>query len=224
MARQLVFDLPARAALGREDFFVSPANAAAIATIDAWKTWPQNRLILVGPPGSGKTHLAHVWAAQTGGTIHHARSLTREAVPDLAAEPATVLEDADEGVDEDALFHLYNLKAAERNAILITAAAPPSRWSLTLPDLGSRMEATPLATLDPPDDALLRAVLLKQFTDRQLDVSPRVIDYLLPRIERSFDVAGRIVRDLDAAALAEQSNVSLKLAAQLLERQSGQDG
>lgn len=220
MARQLVFDLPARAALGREDFFVSPSNAAAMASIEAWKAWPQRRMLLTGPAGSGKTHLAHVWAALTDGWILSAADLTAACVPDLAAQPATVLEDADRGADEEALFHLYNLKAAEGHALLITATTPPSRWQITLPDLKSRLEAMPLAALAAPDDALLRAVLVKHFADRQLDVSPRLIDYLLPRIERSFDAAGRFVRDIDALALAEKKPVTQKLAANILGRSS----
>jgi chromosomal replication initiation ATPase DnaA len=180
-------------------------------------------LFINGSYGSGKTHLAHVWAAMTGGEILTASDLRPEDIPALAARRATVLEDADDGVDEDAMFHLHNLKAAEGNALLITATLPPSRWPLTLPDLKSRMEATPLAKLAAPDDDLLRAVLLKQFADRQLDVAPRVIDYLLPRIERSFDAAGRIVRDLDALALSEKSKVSLRLAARLLDDFDDQD-
>ena len=142
MSEQLSFDLPTRAALGRDDFFISPSNALAVALIDTPQSWSNNKLLLIGPQGAGKTHLAHVWAAQTNARIISARDLKEEDVPDLVQAPL-VLEDADQVVGSDALqttlFHLHNLSQAEAQSVLITAQTPPQRWSLTLPDLASRL-------------------------------------------------------------------------------------
>ena len=215
---QMPFDLPVREALGRDDFFVSPANAAALAQIDAWTTWPQGRLVLAGPSGSGKTHLAHVWAGMSGAPVLPATDLTEASVPGLVETRALVLEDADRAEDETALFHLMNLMAAEGGALLITARAAPSHWATKLPDLRSRLEAAPLARLEAPDDALLRGVLLKHFTDRQFDPPEKLIAYLLPRIERSFEAASQIVSALDAESLARKQPITRSLAARLLDK------
>ncbi|HVH01883.1 MAG TPA: chromosomal replication initiator DnaA [Amaricoccus sp.] len=218
--RQLVLDLPARPALGREDFFVSPANALAVAMVDRWPDWPMRRLAVVGPPGAGKTHLAHVWSARSGATILPAEALPQLALGEVAPDAALAVEDAD-GLDarvaaaEEALFHLCNRLAAH-GSLLLCGRAPPSRWPVALPDLASRLRATAVARLDPPDDALLAAVLVKLFADRQLAVGPDLVQYLLPRMHRGFEAAEAIVVALDRAGLARHRPITARLAAEVL--------
>ena len=220
MPQQLSFDLPVRQALGREDFFVSPANAAAVAMIEGWQNWPSRKMLLIGPEGAGKTHLAHVWAALSGARIVEASTLPGADIPDLASGPIAV-ENADRTAGneaaENALFHLHNLCLAEGHSLLVTASAPARRWALSLPDLASRMEGTPAALLDPPDDTLLAAVLMKLMADRQLLPSPGTIPYLVKRIDRSFASARDIVQALDRAALERQRPINRTLAAKLLD-------
>ena len=222
MAEQLALDLPVREALGREDFLVAPANALALDAIDGWRDWPGGKLVLIGPEGSGKTHLAHVWAAEAGACVAAARAL---GPPErLAAAGRVVVEDAEriagDRAAEEALFHLHNMLAAADGRLLVTARCAPARWSLALPDLASRMQAAGLARLEPPDDALLSALLVKLFADRQIAVSPALVRYLLPRMERSFAAARALVAALDARALRRGRPVTRALAAELLD--SGQ--
>jgi len=220
MAQQLSFDLPVRPALGREDFFVSPANAEAVAMIEGWQGWPSRKLILAGPAGAGKTHLTHVWAALSGARIIGGHDLPDADIPTLAQGPVAV-EDAHliagDRAAEDALFHLHNLTLAEGYTLLITARTAPHLWGLTLPDLASRMQGTLLTELRAPDDALLSAVLMKLFADRQLSPSPDTIPYLARRIERSFDAARETVEALDRAALAQGRAITRSLAARVLD-------
>lgn len=222
MTRQLAFDLPARVALGRENFFVSPANALALAALDGWSGWPGGRMLLLGPHGAGKTHLAHVWAAESAALVVSAEGLGGRDLPTLAEAGAVVIEDAEAVAgaagDETALFHLHNLMSARPGALLVTATRPARDWGLTLPDLESRMQAMPLTRLDPPDDALLSAVLVKLFADRQLAVAPALIPYLASRMDRSFAAARDLVARLDALALAEGRAVTRQLAGTLLDR------
>lgn len=211
MTRQLTLDLPLRTALGREDFFVSPANATALAGLDAWAGWPGAKAVLVGPAGAGKSHLAQVWASSTSAQVIDAGALATADLPGLATGPVAV-EDADRigGLPdaEAALFHLHNLMAEAGHPLLITAATPPRDWGLTLADLASRMQAAPLLRLDPPDDALLRAVVVKLFADRQVVVAPALLDYALPRMTRSLAAARDLVAALDARALAERRAIN----------------
>lgn len=223
MARQLSFDLPVRTALGREDFFVSPANALAVAQIDGWRDWPGGKLLLYGPEGAGKTHLAHVWAAESGARVIPAADLPGAEIPALAAAPVAV-EDveriAGDRAAQDALFHLHNLALAERQALLLTGTGAPRHWGLTLPDLMSRIEGTQAARLEPPDDSLLEALLVKLFADRQLSPRTRLIRYLLPRMGRSFRDAQEVVTRLDEAALASGRPMDLALARDVLDNPS----
>lgn len=221
MAEQLTFYLPGEPALGRSDFFISPSNAAAVDAVQSWHDWPQGKLVLVGPSGSGKTHLAHVWAALTGAEIFAAADLARADFAGMQAN-AVVVEDAD-GIAgqpdaEQALFHLHNLAQQSGRALLITAATPPMRWGLVLADLASRMQGSAIATLGAPDEALLAAVLVKLFADRQLTVGPNVIGWLTLHMERSFEMAGRVVDELDRAALAQRRAVTQPLAASVLDK------
>jgi chromosomal replication initiation ATPase DnaA len=221
MHRQLSFDLPVRAALGREDFFVAPANAMAVALIEGWRDWSGRKLVLEGPKGAGKTHLAHVWAQASGARIIPARDLRDEDIPTLATGPVAV-EDvpliAGDAAAENALFHLHNLTLAEGHSLLMTADRPAAHWGLTLPDLASRMQGTQATRLDTPDDRLLTVVLAKLFADRQLIPTPDTIPYLVARMDRSFDTARQMVAALDAAALAQGRPINRKLAADVMEQ------
>jgi len=219
--QQLNFDLPCITALGREDFFVSPANDAAVAMVEAWQEWPAHKLALIGPASSGKTHLAHVWATLAKAQMISATRLSRADIPALAAGNVAVEDVAGiAGIAkaEAALFHLHNLALAEGNSLLLTATRPPNFWRLRLPDLASRMSATPVATLEAPDDRLLSAVLIKLFTDRQLAPTPETIPYLTRRIDRSFIAARQIVEQLDAASLQSGRSINRALAAQVLDK------
>ena len=211
-ARQLVLDLPHRPALGRGDFLVAPSNEAAVAWIDRWPDWPATGLALFGPTGSGKSHLAAVWQARSGAAV-----LTPEALRQGRVDARScVYEDGEAALADraaaEALFHLYNRVAARGGHVLLTGTAPPARWPVALPDLGSRLRALPAAEIKPPDDAMLAGLFAKLFRDRQLAVPGEVILYLVHRIERSGEAVARAVDALDRASLAERRPITLPLA------------
>jgi chromosomal replication initiation ATPase DnaA len=216
-AAQLVLDLGHRPALAREDFLVAPCNEEAVAWLDRWPDWPSSAVILVGAAGAGKSHLARVWRARTSAASVEAASLRRsDPWAWLKPAPVCVVEDAPGGVDEQALLHLLNAATEAEGHLLITAVSPPSRWALRLPDLASRMRAAPIAELRAPDDALLGAVMVKLFADRQVTVTPEVVSYVLPRMERSFAALRALVVALDEAALAQARAVTVPLAREVL--------
>ncbi|MGB3243108.1 MAG: chromosomal replication initiator DnaA [Sulfitobacter sp.] len=220
MARQLGFDLPSRTALGRDAFFVAPSNAMALAMIEGWVSWAGNKLALSGPQGSGKTHLAHVWANLAGARIVSAVDLSADDVPALVTTNIAV-EDvpdiAENSNAQTALFHLHNLALAEGRSLLLTGSGPVSHWGLTLPDLESRLRGTTAVALEAPDDALLSAVLVKLLADRQLTPKPDLIPYLLSRMDRSFADAIAVIDRLDSASLALKRPVTRTLAGQVLD-------
>ncbi|MEE9429044.1 MAG: DnaA/Hda family protein [Paracoccaceae bacterium] len=216
-AEQLTFDLPVRAALGRGDYFVSSANEVAVAHIANWQEWSLGKLVLCGPGGAGKTHLSHVWAKDADAHVVHATDLAPEMVAEIVAHsPNIVVEDVDQiaglAQQEQALFHLHNLILAEGGRLLLTALTPPSNWPIALADLKSRVLGTGLAQLGPPDDALICAVMVKLFADRQVDVTPDAIQYLAPRMERSFAALGQWVARMDTAALSQRRAITRDLA------------
>lgn len=215
----LALGFPRRRALGREDFVVSAANAEAAAAVAAYGGWLNGRLAIAGPPGSGKSHLAQVFAAETGAPVLPAAALIAEAAPDILAAGAVAVEDADrldgDEAAERALFHLLNLAAAEGARLLLTGREPPARWAVRLPDLASRLAATAVARIGPPDDALLAAVIAKELDDRRLRREAALPGYLARRIERSFAAARAAVDRLDAASLAERRPITRRLAAEI---------
>ena len=214
---QLALDLPVEESFVRDEFLPAPANAAALAMIDAWPDWPDRALLVVGPEGSGKTHLAAIWAARSG-----ALELKPEALPSpqelFAQRPAALLLDGlERASDEAALFHLLNY-CGECGAYLLMTRREPPHENARLPDLLSRLRRAPMLELSAPDDALLRGVLEKLFRDRQVTTEPGLVDYLALRLERSLGAARAFVRDLDREALARGRRVTRMLAAELLER------
>jgi chromosomal replication initiation ATPase DnaA len=222
MTIQFAFEFPHRPAFGAADFLVAPSNAAAVAWLDRWPDWPSSATVLHGPLGCGKTHLAHVWQARSGAVQHAAASLTPEAVPSLAANAAVVIDDAERAAERP-LLHLVNLVAERGGHLLLTAPAPPARWMTALPDLRSRLVAMPEVAMLVPDDALIGAVLLKLFADRQLAVGEDVVVFLLHHMERSFAAARRLVAALDRAALIAQRRITVPFARQVLAAESMPD-
>ena len=218
--RQLALALPHAESFAREDFLTGAPNAAALGMIERWPDWPDRTLALVGPEGAGKSHLAAIWAEIAGARRVSARALGETNLMGALATGALVIEDAParltHALDERALFHLLNLIREEEAYLLITARAAPARWGVALPDLASRLRAVPTVTLSAPDDALLRAVLVKLFADRQLGVDSSLVSYLATRIERSFAAARAAVEALDREALRMQRPVTRALAAELM--------
>ncbi|MGE3871799.1 MAG: chromosomal replication initiator DnaA [Parvibaculaceae bacterium] len=216
-SRQLAFDLPHRPATGRDDFLVTPSNAKAVALIDLWPNWPSNALILLGPPGSGKSHLAAVWHETTGAILARASDIRGEAVPGLLGKAALVVEDAPgEALDEPAFFHLLNLAREQKAYVLVTALTAPPGWGIALPDLLSRLKAAPTAQLGAPDDVLLRGVLVKLFADRQIGVDEALVSYLVSRMPRELAAARNLVAEIDRRSLEEGAPVTRNFVGKVL--------
>ena len=221
---QLILDLPHRPALGVEDFLVSRSNRAAADVVDRWPEWPQSSLLVVGPAHAGKTHLANVWRLKSGATRLEAPDLRDADVTEVAGRRAVLVEDLHCGVgDERVLFHLLNLVREHKLSMLLTSRMPAGELAVSLPDLRSRLRALPFITIDPPDEALLKAVLVKHFMDRQLAVEPHVIGYIALHMERSMEAAATIVADIDSAALASHRKITRALAAEILARHQAEN-
>ena len=215
--RQLALALGHAESFAREDFLVGASNATALALIDRWPDWPAPAAVLAGPEGCGKSHLAAIWGETAGARFLSARSLAGEAVPAALATGALVVEDLAQGqFDEHALFHLLNLAREEQAFVLLTARSAPSGFVIGLRDLASRLRALPVVTMGAPDDALLRAVMVKLFSDRQLAVDESVVNFLVLRIDRSVAAARAIVSELDREAMRQQRPLTRALAAEVL--------
>jgi chromosomal replication initiation ATPase DnaA len=215
--QQLGLELPLEPQFSREDFLVSDSNADALRLIEAWPHWPDSVLLLIGERGSGKSHLAAVWAAKAGAEIFSGAALAHADVTTLVEKPALVIDAIDElGAAEAPLFHLLNLARQGRRSLLLTAQRRPDLWGLKTPDLLSRLRLAPVVELGAPDDALLQSVLHKLFRDRQLLVDPAVIDFIALHIDRSLEVARAFVELIDRVALARGSAVTRSLARELL--------
>ena len=220
MSEQLIFDLPIKTAFGREDFFVTTANATAVQIVENWPRWPMGKLVLVGPSGAGKSHLAHIWAELTDGIVIDARTLTDVDLHEISQAAVCVenmhLVAGNEGLEAHGV-HLHNLAQETGAPLLMTGIGVPTSWGIALPDLASRIQGTSVAELRAPDDTLLNAVMVKQFSDRQIAIDPKVVNFVLPRMERSFAGVAKLVALLDRAALKAGKPISVKLARQVLD-------
>lgn len=215
--RQLALSLEPRPAYGREDFLVSDSNRQAIAFIERWPVWPDGRALLIGPPGSGKTHLAAIWAGISGADTVESSKACEAILGGAARGAAFVVEDVSASpLDETGLFHLLNHAAEAGISLLLTASDIPAHWGVTLPDLMSRLRLLPSVAIAPPDETLLRAVLVKLFDDRQLVVDSALIEYLARHLDRSLACAREIVARLDEEALSRGRRVTRAMAAEVL--------
>ncbi|MET0576838.1 MAG: DnaA regulatory inactivator HdaA [Mesorhizobium sp.] len=210
--RQLPLDLQHDAAFSRDDLVVSAANADAVGLIDRWPDWPAPMVVLAGPAGSGKTHLGAIWREMSAAAEFEAGAIGESAIKAAQAGPVFI-DDADRaGLDEQGLFHLINAVRGAGTQLLLTARRFPAAWGVKLPDLASRLKAATTVEIGEPDDLLLAGVITKLFADRQVEVEPHVVQYLVRRIERSLSTAIRVVDRLDRAALEQQSRITRALA------------
>ncbi len=220
-AQQIPLDLGTKKAFDSNDFQIGKSNADAVGWLERWPNWPAPILILQGPPASGKSHLCAVWQKISNASAIKPEELETESAQDLFHRADALLID---GLDpwlgdrkaETTLFHLYNMLKEERKTMMIAMRMTPSDADFIVPDLASRVRAAPCVSIHPPDDMLLASVLIKLFSDRQLNVTNNVISYLLPRMERSFAEAQKIVKKADQTALAEKRGVSVPLMRKVL--------
>ena len=223
--RQPPLPLEYRPSLAGEDFLVAPCNRNAVRWLDRWPDWPTRALVVHGSSGCGKTHLAHVFLGRCRGRLVDQGTLGRDQAIDVAARSdACIIDGADRAVAaglEVPLLHLYNALVERRGYLLLTAEAAPARWPIRLPDLRSRLNAVTSVGIGPPDDDLIAGVMVKLFTDRRLVVDDEVIRYALPRIERSFAAARRLVAELDAVALSNRRKITLSLVRSVLNSTAG---
>lgn len=211
MNRQLAFDFPMRPALGRDDFIVSVSNEHALNALDTWPDWPMPGFAVVGPKGAGKSHLAAVFAAETGAQV-----LPISKAAHCSDVGALVLEWEDAPFDEEVLFHLLNARKAANAPLLLTGREAPNRWPVKLPDLKSRLAVFAVLEIGLPDDMLLNALFLKHFADRQVQIDVGVIDFLTRRVDRSFEAVADMVNQLDHLSLGEGRSITIPLARQAL--------
>jgi chromosomal replication initiation ATPase DnaA len=226
LTRQLPLDLGFASSYAAADYLVSASNAAAFAWIERWPDWPAPGLALSGPPGCGKTHIAHVWRERSQATIIDAAALASLDPSQVVGSTSACAVDNIAAGDLDSaaervLLHLYNMTNERRGHLLLCAEAPPARWPIVLPDLRSRLAALPAVSIAPPDDGLLEALLAKLFADRQLTVDRGTVIFIVARMERSFDAAGRLVDAIDRAALASQRRPSLGFVREVMETLEG---
>ncbi|HPF77668.1 MAG TPA: DnaA/Hda family protein [Alphaproteobacteria bacterium] len=222
--QQIPLDLGHRTALGRNDFLVATNNQDAVAWIDLWPEWPAPCLVLYGPVASGKTHLGAVWAERSAAVCVKASSINEDVIRDIAdMNHHVIIEDGDaligNIIGEKGLFHLYNIFKEEKRSFLLTLKEPPVRRSFALPDLASRLRAAPSVAIREPDEDLLGAILVKHFNDRQIRVGADVVNYILPRVERSFEAVRNLVEEADRRAMIEKRKISIPLLRDILNQE-----
>ena len=217
-AEQLPFEFDHRPSLSGDDFLVAPCNREAVAWLDKWPDWPSPFVVIYGPPGCGKSHLSHVFMAKSGALAVTSAGIDDAGLPSiLSSSKNLVADDGDTGFDEEALFHIFNDLASREGHMLITAERPPMDWPVKLADLASRLKSSPAVEIGLPEDDLIKAAMVKLFSDRQIRVETGVIDYVAKRMERSLDAARRFVEAADKTALAENKGITLPIARRVLE-------
>ena len=207
--QQLILDLRSIPSMGRNDYFVSDVNKEAVTWLDAWPNWTTFGFIVCGPLGSGKSHLAQVLKTLSHGCIIEAKDVSDQNIDQLSEKKCLIIENIELFTSETLLFHLYNMLLENKNNLMITSKLTMSQISFELPDLKSRLLSLPQVNLDFPDDRLLKNLLIKQFLDKGILVEMDVIDYLIKRIDRSFEAISKLVSKIDFKSLEKAKKITI---------------
>lgn len=219
MVSQKIFDFGFDVDAMEADYVVSAANSDAYSYIRKWPDWKHPCVFIYGPVESGKTHLAKLWQQWVGATFYKPLDVYRNANHWYDVDDkAVVLDGIETFSDEVALLHFLNAARERGVSVLMTGTKHPKNLGVRLPDLRSRLNALPIFSLSSPDDPLVRVVLAKSFADRQLKVSKEVIDFLAPRVERSYDAIAQIVSLIDAQSMESQKNITIPFVKSLLDQ------
>ena len=205
---------------GRDDLIVSQSVQGAITMIDDWPNWPSHLVVLAGPTGSGKSHIAHIWQQKSDAIEVLLSGGTDDLVERVKSTPI-LIENIDQllassQADETQLFHLLNSAKEAGSFVLMTARSWPASWKVGLPDLASRIKAATIVEISEPDEHLLSQVIFKLFADRQVEIDEKTVNYLVMRMERSLAVATKIVAAMDELALSKKTSVNRSSAAEVL--------
>ncbi len=215
--RQLILNLEHEACLDPDQFLVSASNAKAHALVEGWPSWTDRTVVLAGPAGSGKSHLASIWAARSEARVVYPGD--RLNIGEWPTPLVALIEDVDRAAhSEHELFHLLNIVNESAGWLLMTARTAPSFWTLTTPDLLSRLRLAPIVSIDPPDNALLKAVTVKLFADRQVTIDEDVVEYAALHCDQSLEAISAFVAMLDDDALTAGRRITKSLAAKTLSR------
>lgn len=224
--QQIAFKFPLEPYLGREDFMVSKCNFEAFKMVDSWPEWPFFAICLYGPSGCGKTHLSRIFSDRVAVLTNHPYKIPSIKAAHLSMETpfelfkqnhCLIIEDLNEKINEEALFHLYNLYRNEGGSILLTAPKAPARMKFSLPDLQSRLNIIPSIEINEPDDDMLSALIVKLFADRQLIVSPEIITYMIKNMKRSFSFCNKLVEEIDNTSLARKRAITVPLVKEAIQ-------
>ena len=218
--RQLPIEFPHRPSLDKEDFFVAPCNIEAVEMIDQWPNWPHFAICIYGSEGCGKSHLANVFASNVSAHDNYPYRIPCVQAKDIkldtphklfAKHRCLIVENLSRKINNEAIFHLYNLYRNEGGFILFTSEIAPARMNISLPDLQSRLNIMPSLEIKDPDDELLSCLLVKLFSDRQIFITPEQINYIVSNMQRSFSYARKLVETTDRISLARKRAVSVSI-------------
>ena len=229
MPEQLLLNWPVNEKFAQSDFLPSYSNEKAVNWIDVWPDWQRGGeafhcLIIYGPNGCGKTHLCHVWQAISKGEIIRADALDK--IDFMSTDSFVyIVEDVDQYINDkdtqQSLLHLYNWIREHGGYLLLTASARPKSWPISLKDLSSRLLASETVEIKAPDDDLMKAVISKQFSDRQITIGDDVLNYLVARAERAFDAIRKLVQNIDRLSRMEKKKITIATVRRVLENEHG---
>jgi len=207
--QQLILNLRSLPSMGRNDYFVSEVNKEAVSWLDSWPNWTTFGFIVCGPLGSGKSHLAQVLKTLSHGDIIEAKDISSKNIDQLSEKKCLIIENLESLTSETLLFHLYNMLLENKNNLMLTSKFNMSQINFELPDLKSRLLSMPQVNIDFPDDRLLKNLLIKQFLDKGILVEMDVIDYLIKRIDRSFEAISKLVAKIDFKSLEKAKKITI---------------
>lgn len=214
-AQQIPLDLRHVEALGREDYFVNESNENVLKWLNKWPDWPTPTFVIYGPKASGKTHLLSVWAEKSKQDVLKINDVLSNGWESYRDQKHMAIDDVHEAIGdrakEEHLFHIYNQILANGGTLLLTSEATPKSLAFDLPDWASRMRAATSETIQEPDDGLLSIVLLKLFQDKKVAITDKEIQYIVPRIERSYAMAQHLVEEVNQASLSQKRPVTIPL-------------